>query len=186
MTGPKSLADIEQLYAARGSLHYGEGVTQIEHALQCAILAEAEGSPPCLIVATLLHDIGHLLENEENVAQGRFDDRHEAIGARLLQKLFPESVYRPVAMHVAAKRYLCFTVPQYWANLSPASQQSLKLQGGLFDRTQAQAFERVPYWQDAVQLRRFDDMGKREEISGRTFAEFVPMMRELIVAVTKT
>jgi phosphonate degradation associated HDIG domain protein len=180
MTGPKSIEDIEQLYAARGGLHYGEGVTQIEHALQSAILAEAEGSPPSLIVAALLHDIGHLLENEEDVAQGQFDDRHEAVGARILETMFPESVYRPVALHVAAKRYLCFTEPQYWAGLSAASQQSLKLQGGPFDQAQAQAFERAPFWQVAVQLRRFDDMGKRDMTSGRDFSSYLPLMRNLL------
>ncbi len=183
MTGPQTLDDIAQLYAARGGLHYGEGVTQLEHALQSALMAQSQGSSPGLIVAALLHDIGHFFEREEDV--GAFDDRHEAIGARLLERLFPESVYRPVALHVAAKRYLCFTEPQYWAGLSPASQQSLKLQGGAFERAQAEAFERAPFWRDAVNLRRFDDMGKRQEISGRAFADFMPMMRDLLVAVTK-
>jgi phosphonate degradation associated HDIG domain protein len=182
MNGPQNLEEIEQLYAARGGLHYGEGVTQIEHALQSAVLAQAHGGSPSLIVAALLHDIGHLFEKEENVVEGRFDDRHEAAGARMLQALFPESVYRPVALHVAAKRYLCFTEPQYWAGLSPASQKSLKLQGGPFDQAQALAFERARHWQNAVQLRRFDDMGKRAEISGRAFADFIPLMRELLVA----
>ena len=182
MNCPQNLEEIEQLYAARGGLHYGEGVTQIEHALQSAVLAQAHGGSPSLIVAALLHDIGHLFEKEENVVAGRFDDRHEAAGARMLQALFPESVYRPVALHVAAKRYLCFTEPQYWAGLSPASQKSLKLQGGPFDQAQALAFERAPHWQNAVQLRRFDDMGKRAEISGRAFADFIPLMRELLVA----
>ena len=183
MTSPESLEDIAQLYAARGGLHYGEGVTQLEHALQSAVLAQTQACSPGLIVAALLHDIGHFFEREEDVAA--FDDRHEAVGARLLERLFPESVYRPVALHVAAKRYLCFTEPQYWAGLSQASQQSLKLQGGPFDRAQAQAFERAPFWRDAVQLRRFDDRGKRQEISGRAFADFIPIMRELRGAVTK-
>jgi phosphonate degradation associated HDIG domain protein len=185
MTSPKTLAEIEQLYAARGGLHYGEGVTQLEHALQSAVLAEAEGSPPTLIVAALLHDIGHLFEREEDVTHARSDDRHEAVGARTLEALFPEAVYRPVALHVAAKRYLCFMEAQYFAGLSAASQQSLKLQGGAFDQSQALAFERAPYWQNAVQLRRFDDMGKRKEISGRAFADFLPTMRDLLVTVTK-
>ena len=180
MNGPKSLDEIERLYAVRGGLHYGEDVTQIEHALQSAVLAEGHGGPPSLIVAALLHDIGHLLENEEAVAQGPFDDRHEAIGARMLEALFPESVYGPVALHVAAKRYLCFTEPQYWASLSPASQKSLEQQGGSFNLKQAQAFERASWSRDATLLRRFDDMGKRAEISGRAFADFMPMMRGLI------
>ncbi|HUE65188.1 MAG TPA: HD domain-containing protein [Rhizomicrobium sp.] len=182
---PMTLADIEQLYAARGGLHYGEGVTQLEHALQSAVLAEAQGSP-ALVVAALLHDIGHLFEREEDVTDARSDDRHETVGARVLEALFPKAVYCPVALHVAAKRYLCFTEPQYWAGLSQASKQSLKLQGGPLDPAQALAFERAPYWRDAVRLRRFDDMGKREKISGRAFADFLPMMRDLVVTVTKS
>lgn len=182
MTGPKTLTDIEQLYAERGALHYGEGVSQLEHALQSAVLAQAQASAPSLIVAALLHDIGYLLEKEEDVVSARSDDRHEAAGARVLEALFPEPVFRPVALHVAAKRYLCFTEPQYWAGLSPASQQSLKLQGGPFDQGQALAFERAAYWQDAVRLRRFDDLGKRQQISGRAFADFLPMMRDLLSA----
>lgn len=185
MTRPKSLEEIEQLYALRGGLHYGEGVSQIEHALQSAVLAQAEGASPSLIVAALLHDIGHLVENEDEVAAGRFDDRHEATGARMLEALFPESVFRPVALHVAAKRYLCFTEPQYWYGLSPASRQSLTLQGGPFDSTQASAFERAPFWREAVLLRRFDDMGKRVEISARAFADYLPMMRDLWAGIAK-
>ena len=185
MTGPKSLADIEQLYAAQGGLCYGEGVTQLEHALQSAILAEAQGSPPSLIVASLLHDIGHLLEREEDVTNARLDDRHESVGARVLEAHFPEAVWRPVALHVAAKRFLCFTQAQYWDGLSAASQRSLTLQGGPFNQAQALAFKRAPHWRDAVQLRRFDDMGKRQEISGRAFADFLPMMHALQAAAAK-
>jgi phosphonate degradation associated HDIG domain protein len=182
MNGPQSLEDIEQVYADRGGLHYGEGVTQLEHALQSAVLSQAHKGPPSLIVAALLHDIGHLYENEAEVTESRHDHRHEVSGARMLQALFPESVYRPVALHVAAKRYLCFTEPQYWQGLSAASQKSLALQGGPFDPAQAQAFERAPFWQDAVQLRRFDDMGKAAEISGRAFVDFIPLMRGLLVS----
>lgn len=180
-----SLEEIERLYAASGQLHYGEGVTQIEHALQSAVLAEGRGCTPALVVAALLHDIGHLFERQEDVTGASSDGFHEAVGARALEGLFPEAVWRPVALHVAAKRYLCFTEPQYGAALSLASQQSLQLQGGAFDQAQAQAFERAPYWRDAVQLRRFDDMGKRAEISGRAFADFVPLMRNISAAVTK-
>ena len=173
------LDDIEKLYFSRGGLHYGEGITQIEHALQSAELAQAQGAPESLIVAALLHDIGHLFEKEEDVADGKSDDRHEAIGARALAGLFPQSLWRPVALHVAAKRYLCFMEPRYWAGLSQASKKSLELQGGTFSQEQAQAFERAPYWQEAVLLRRFDDMGKQDEMSGRCFADFIPMMRKL-------
>ena len=141
-------------------------------------------SAPSLIVAALLHDIGHLFETEEDVSAGRFDDRHEAAGAKMLAGLFPESVCSPIALHVAAKRYLCFMEPQYWAGLSSASQRSLVLQGGPLSEPQARAFERASFWQDAIQLRRFDDMGKRAEISGRSFAYYLPILRAL-TAVAK-
>ena len=183
MAGLSSVEDIERLYATRGGLHYGEGVTQIEHALQSAVLAEKQGCSPAMVVASLLHDIGHLFGKEEDL--GGADGFHEAIGARALEGLFLEAVWRPVALHVAAKRYLCFAEPQYWAALSPASQQSLALQGGAFNQAQAQAFERAQHWQDAVQLRRFDDMGKRAEISGRAFADFIPLLRDLSAPVIK-
>jgi len=187
MTGPNnvglnSVEDIERLYTARGGLHYGEGVTQIEHALQCAALAEAEGCPPSLVVAALLHDVGHLFEKDENLAKTGVDDHHETVGARTLKRFFGDAVSRPIALHVAAKRYLCLIVPQYSIGLSPASQSSLVLQGGPFNQAQAVAFERAPYWQDAVKLRRFDDMGKRDGISRRDFSSYLPMMRSLLSA----
>jgi phosphonate degradation associated HDIG domain protein len=177
-----NLQDIEGLYAARGNLNYGEGVTQMEHALQCASLAEADGAGPALIVAALLHDVGHLFLDEKDVAEATSDDRHEAIGARALAGLFPQAVTAPIALHVAAKRYLCFREPGYLAALSPASQRSLILQGGPFDAAGATAFEASAGWRDAVLLRRFDDTGKREEPSGRSFADYLPLMRGLLIA----
>ena len=173
------LEDIERLYAARGGLNYGEDVTQLEHAVQCASLAEAESLPLSLVVAALLHDIGHLLEEEKAVTDSLIDRRHEIAGARALSFLFGDDVCAPIACHVAAKRYLCFKDAGYFHALSPASQASLRLQGGPFGAKEAQAFERLPYWREAVALRRFDDMGKREELCGRPFADFLPLMRSL-------
>src|SRR5271156_5702879 len=113
MTPLSTLEDIERLYAARGGLSYGEGVTQTEHALQCAGLAQAAGASPSLVAAALLHDIGHLLQHEQEAAEFSVDDRHEAAGAEALAGLFGEAVWRPVALHVAAKRYLCRVEPGY-------------------------------------------------------------------------
>lgn len=180
-----SLEDLERLYASQGNLHYGEGVTQIEHALQCAVLAEADGAAPSLVVAALLHDVGHLFEAEEEVASFKVDDRHQSTGADSLRVLFDEAVCGPIALHVAAKRYLCFKEAGYHAALSPASQASLKLQGGAFDTDQATAFERLPHWREAVSLRRYDDSGKRDETSSRTFADYLPLMRELLIDQAK-
>ena len=181
MTALNSIEDIVRLYEARGHLHYGEGVTQIDHALQSAALAEGEACAPNLVVAALLHDVGHLLEADD-LAQSGVDDRHEAFGARALARIFGDAVYQPVALHVAAKRYLCFIEPRYLAGLSAASQRSLKLQGGPFNQAQALAFERAPYWRDAVLLRRFDDGGKRDERALLDLSSYLPMMRQLLRA----
>ena len=57
-----AFADIETLFERHGAIEYdGEGVTQLEHALQGAYLAEQEGASDALITATLLHDLGLLL-----------------------------------------------------------------------------------------------------------------------------
>ncbi len=179
MASLSSLEDLEALYAARGGFNYSEGVSQMEHALQCAALADADGAAPTLILAALLHDVGHLFEDEDPVALSTIDARHEVIGAQALKGLFGIAVRRPIALHVPAKRYLCFKEPGYFEALSPASMMSLALQGGPFDAVQAHAFERQPYWRDAVTLRRYDDLGKREEACGRSFADFLPLMRAL-------
>jgi [1-hydroxy-2-(trimethylamino)ethyl]phosphonate dioxygenase len=125
------------------------------------------------------------LEKEDHVMTAQIDDRHEAVGARVLEHLFPEAVYRPVSLHVAAKRYLCFTEPQYWTYLSPASRQSLELQGGPFDKSQATSFEHAPYWREATQLRRFDDMGKQQKSSNEIFGDYMPLMRSLLVGAAR-
>jgi phosphonate degradation associated HDIG domain protein len=172
-----SLPALEQLYVARGGLKYGEDVTQMEHALQCAVLARAQGAAPGLVAAALLHDVGHLLETDEDMAARGIDDAHEISGAQALRRLFDETVRGPIALHVKAKRYLCWREADYFAALSPASRMSLALQGGAFDAEQAAAFEQLPFWREAVALRRFDDNGKSQDISGCGFAEFIPLLQ---------
>lgn len=180
-----SLETLERLYATRGRLSYGEDLSQIEHALQCAALAEEADAPPSLVVAALLHDVGHLFASED-VAMGLgVDGRHEIVGAQALKGLFGDAVCAPIALHVAAKRYLCIKEANYFRDLSPASRRSLDLQGGPFDVAQAAAFERRPHWRDAVALRRFDDMGKRQEPTGRAFADFAAPMRTLLIGGSK-
>ncbi len=174
-----SLDQIDQLYADRGRLKYGEGVTQLEHALQCAALAQADGYPPSLVVAALLHDIGHLFEREDTGAGVLFNDLHEASGAEALAGLFGEAVCAPVALHVDAKRYLCCVEPGYHDALSPASKASLALQGGPFDAAEAAAFEAKSHWREAVALRRYDDLGKRDEAAAVSWADYQLLMREL-------
>jgi phosphonate degradation associated HDIG domain protein len=172
------------LFARRGrDGYFGERVTQAEHALQAAALAEAEGAPPALIVAALLHDVGHLIHSGgEDIAERGVDARHEAIGAAHLARLFGPAVVEPVRLHVPAKRYLCAIDQAYWAELSPASKLSLELQGGIFSADEAEAFARRPHAQGAVRLRRWDDRAKIVGLKTRP----VQAYRDLLLDVMLT
>jgi [1-hydroxy-2-(trimethylamino)ethyl]phosphonate dioxygenase len=158
-----SLSDeILAIYRAHGSAAYfGERVSMTEHALQAAYFAQAEGAPQALIVAALLHDIGHLLESvPEAIEEWTADAHHEETGARWLSRHFAAAVSEPVRLHVPAKRYLCATDARYLERLSPASVHTLRLQGGPMSAPEVRRFEAQPFWQDAVRVRRWDDQGK--------------------------
>lgn len=141
--------------------YFGEPVSQLEHALQAAYFAQQEQAPESLVVAALVHDIGHLLEDiPEDTADLGIDAMHEEIGRSWLAERFGPGICEPVHLHVAAKRYLCATNPGYLARLSPASVQSLKLQGGVMRPDEVADFERHAHYKEAVALRHWDDRAK--------------------------
>ncbi len=154
--------EIIELFDRRGGdLYFGEPVSQLEHALQTAFQAEQEGASDTLIAAALLHDIGHLSHNlPEDIAHRGIDGRHERDGAIFLARYFPEAVTEPIRLHVAAKRHLCAVDDEYQRQLSPASVQSLALQGGPMNEAEVCEFEATPYFREAVRLRRWDDQAK--------------------------
>ena len=157
-----SAEQILNLFRERGDSEYGnEAVTQQEHALQTAALALGGGGDASLVTAALLHDVGHLLHDlPDDAPDDGIDDRHEHTGAHWLEKRFGDAVVEPVRLHVPAKRYLCAVDPDYHDQLSPPSRQSLELQGGIMSAAEVAEFERNPYFQQAVQLRRWDDEAK--------------------------
>ena len=156
------IRQIFRLWQERGDSQYGrEAVTQREHALQTAMLAREAGASPALVVAALLHDIGHVLhELPDDAPDNGIDDRHETIGARWLQRHFVPDVWQPVALHVPAKRFLCGVDQDYFQLLSEPSVQSLHLQGGLMTAEEVAVFKQNPFFDAAVQLRRWDDAAK--------------------------
>ena len=156
-----ALDDIRAAFAKRGADNYGEGVSQLEHALQCGACAERDGASPALITATLLHDIGHMLHDlPQDIADQGIDTEHESLGSAWLSQHFGPDVTEPVRLHVAAKRYLATVEKGYYELLSAASIQSLKLQGGLMSPEETRKYEAERFAADGIKLRRWDDEGK--------------------------
>eukprot|EP00331_Platyophrya_macrostoma_P033699 CAMPEP_0176435256 /NCGR_PEP_ID=MMETSP0127-20121128/17200_1 /TAXON_ID=938130 /ORGANISM="Platyophrya macrostoma, Strain WH" /LENGTH=200 /DNA_ID=CAMNT_0017818221 /DNA_START=102 /DNA_END=704 /DNA_ORIENTATION=+ len=168
-------------FAKRGAEgYYGEDVTQQEHAIQTAMQGEEEGADEALIIAGLLHDVGHLLHNlGEDIAEQGIDTQHEIMGASYLKQWFGPAVTEPIRLHVPAKRYMCLD-KDYMDNLSAASKLSLKLQGGVFTKEEAEAFMKNPYAKDAVRLRKWDDLAKRTDIKMPPLEHYRDMMKRVL------
>jgi phosphonate degradation associated HDIG domain protein len=157
-----TIPDIEKVFDEHGNLGYsGEPVTQLEHALQAAKLAEEEGATPELITAALLHDLGHMLNLQGDTPTARgIDDTHQYFAIPFLRGVFGEAVLEPIRLHVDAKRALCALEPDYFEALSEDSRRSLKLQGGIYSQAEADEFLARPHAEDAIRVRRWDDDAK--------------------------
>jgi phosphonate degradation associated HDIG domain protein len=174
--------DIFATFRSRGDGAYlGEPVSISEHSLQTARAAEHDGAHPTLLAAALLHDYGHLIHDlpDDSAAHG-VDTQHEEVAHRFLEQHFGPEVVEPIRMHVAAKRYLCAVEPSYLAELSPASILSLELQGGPYDEREVAAFEASPHAQDAVRLRRYDDVGKVAGATTPDFEHYRPVLESVL------
>ena len=158
-----SVADeIFSIFASRGSAAYfGEPVSMTQHCLQAAHCAQLDEAPVSLIVAALLHDIGHLVVDvPDDIADWTSDAFHEKVGSDWLARRFGPEISEPVRLHVPAKRYLCATRPSYLAKLSPASVITLKLQGGVMSAAEVTSFETERFFKEAIRIREWDDRGK--------------------------
>lgn len=151
------------LFARTGSSEYfGEAVTQIEHALQCAYEAQQAHADEQMIAAALLHDIGHIVEDDRAQREGVVGViNHDDLGGDYLRELgFPERVAALVEGHVDAKRYLTATNPDYYQRLSDASKETLRLQGGPMSEEEAAAWGASEYVRDRLRLRTWDELAK--------------------------
>ena len=172
------------LFQRRGNdAYFGEHVSTTEHSLQAAYFARQESAPSSLVLAALLHDIGHLVEEvPDELADWTSDAHHDEMGARWLAQRFPPEVCEPVRLHVAAKRYLCATEPRYVAMLSQASVFTLELQGGPMSAAEVLQFQAQSGFQEAVRLRRWDDQGKVAGLKIPGLAEYRALIEELALA----
>jgi [1-hydroxy-2-(trimethylamino)ethyl]phosphonate dioxygenase len=154
--------EIDRLFGERGDESYfGEQVSLTQHSLQAAYFAHEQGAARSVVLAALLHDIGHLLEPvAAELADWTVDAEHERIGERWLLGRFGAAIALPVGLHVAAKRYLCATDAGYFGQLSPASVHTLELQGGPMSAAEAREFAQRGGIAEAIQVRRCDDQGK--------------------------
>ncbi|RSH80152.1 hypothetical protein EHS25_007257 [Saitozyma podzolica] len=186
----KTSETIDQLFnllKAQGDRGYiGENISQLEHSLQAAESAQREGADTGTVVAALLHDVGQFLPYstaQDMISNGISVGRksHEAVGAAYLRELgFPKKVCELVGAHVVAKRYLTATEPGYHADLSAASQASLKHQGGPFSPDEVLAFKQDPLWKEKVALRRYDDSAKLEQWEGPGLDSYKPLVEQLL------
>jgi [1-hydroxy-2-(trimethylamino)ethyl]phosphonate dioxygenase len=167
--------ELLDIFVGRATRRYGlSAINQLQHALQAAQLAEAEDAPPATVLASLLHDVGHMIHKlgEDPAARG-VDDVHEELGARWLAERFGPEVSEPVRLHVAAKRYLCAVEPDYFGKLSPDSVRSLGLQGGPMSADEIEQFRQNPLHAEAVRLRRFDEAAKDSRATTPDFDYFL-------------
>ena len=173
-----TVSEIERLFGEYGRSNYDEGVTLEQHCLQTAALAVSDGARTALIIAALLHDVGHFLQaqargNENYLA---IDWAHDTVAADWLRPRFGDEVADPVGHHVSAKRWLCARESAYFDALSAASVASLAAQGGPFTDAEAAAWKAQPGTDDAVRLRRWDDDGKVDGVTVDPLSAYLDLL----------
>ena len=181
---PNPINEILGWFDSYGHFHFGECITQSEHALQCAWLARQAGADDELVAAALLHDLGHLITYHQlgyHPEEQFGDSQHEKVAADYLSRYFSDAVVKPVRLHVTAKRYRFSIDPAYRRELSEASIESLRLQGGEMDQRSQKAFEGSPWFRQALLLRQFDELGKDSTLRAPGFDAYSELLAGLVL-----
>ena len=184
-----TLDQILSLYEKHGKETYiGEPVSFLQHSLQCGTLAERSKMPIPIIIGAFFHDIGHLIGFELGCAQlvgpdgvvlGTVD--HESLGANCLDKLgFPKTVTDVIRYHVDAKRYKVSKDPNYLDNVSPASIDTLKLQGGPMSKDEMAKFALLPNLDVILAVRSFDEAAKDPAMETPPLSYFASMAKSYL------
>lgn len=182
LTSNTIVAHLSDIFGHSGAQQYlGEPVTMAQHMLQAASLADQQGHSKAVIAAALLHDIGHFTNDFGTFSmEDTLDLKHEIYGAEVLAQFFPEKVTQCVRHHVAAKRYLCATRPEYFSQLSDASVHSLRLQGGPMNAEEVTEFETNSHLNEIIQVRLLDDTGKVANLRTYPFVYFQTILQRLV------
>lgn len=178
----QTVSEIIDLYRQYGHEQYGERVTQLQHMIQTAMLAEKEGYNEEVVLAAFLHDIGHFMGKNKEDHMGNYGVKsHEKLGAEYLrEKGFGEKIPALVEGHVAAKRYLTFAQPGYYEKLSDASRQTLMHQGGKMTAIEAAQFEASPHFELSLKMRTWDDDGKVPDSADLNLEKYELMMKRFL------
>ena len=180
----ETLTEIRLLFEQYGTEpYYGEDVSQFEHAAQSAELARRDGYDAEVQIAAFLHDIGHMLPTDDPAElmdhYGRRD--HEGLAADWLrQRGFSDKVGILIENHVNAKRYLTWKNPAYFAALSDASVKTLAFQGGPMTADQAEAFERNPYFDLILRMRRWDEAAKLQNHATPDLRHYLSLIKNYL------
>ena len=152
-----------------------------EHMIQSAMIAEKAKSSDSLVCACLLHDYGHfILEDPSDLVKKKLDGKHEEIGYEYLKKFFKQDVVEPIKYHVKAKRYLARS-KKYYNQLSKASKISLELQGGILNKKESKDFEKNKFFIDAVKLRKFDELAKKNNIKMKSINQYEKLLHSQLL-----
>jgi putative nucleotidyltransferase with HDIG domain len=169
---------IDLLSSADDAEYFGEPVTQLEHALQAAKLAEDARAGDEAVIAALLHDVGHLAAEADAPRMGSVGVlAHESIGARYLAaRGFSKLVVELVQNHVEAKRYLARTNARYLSQLSAASLETLSHQGGPMSAEEAARFAADPLFAAHLRQRSWDEQAKVSGLIVPGLDRYLPLL----------
>lgn len=175
-----SLNKLKELYVLGNEQYYGDNLTKTQHMLQCATLAKKNEENDEIILACLLHDVGHFLEEDDMDGYGVKDNGK--IGAKYLKELgFNKNICKLVEKHTDAKRYLVTKkLNNYYDKLSEVSKKTFEYQGGKMSSEELKKMDRNNRLMDIIKVRQYGDRAKNPNKGPYKIETFVPLLEKYI------